>query len=265
MTKNVMHIARDGRERQDTMKKLLRTISVGFAALIGVFALFTAAPGAYAAGPTNEQVLVDQAQITLNDFRNAPEMGWFRDGLTDAKGILIVPSLVKAGLIFGGSGGKGVFLSRDMKTGKWKGPAFYNMGSLTYGLQIGAEKSEIVILAMTDDAVRTMISPSFKFGADASVAAGPVGIGAAGSVAPVPPAAFVAFARSKGLFAGLTIEGAVVTIDSDSNMAFYGGGVRPEDIILTGSAVNHDAKGLRNALADALMENCNRLAKDCLY
>ena len=82
--------------------------------------------------------------------------------------------------ILGGSGGSGVYFSTDPKTGECRGPAFYGMGSVTYGLQIGAEKAEVVILAMTDEAVNAMLSPQFKLGADASIAAGPVGAGTAG-------------------------------------------------------------------------------------
>jgi lipid-binding SYLF domain-containing protein len=210
------------------MKKLLTVILVIAALTVGL------SLRAYAAEPNDQQVLVDQAQIVLSEFQKAPEMGWFRDTLPKAKGVLIVPSLVKAGLIFGGSGGSGVYFAIDQTTGECRGPAFYGMGSVTFGLQIGAEKAEVVILAMTDEAVKSMLSPQFKLGADASVAAGPVGIGAAGQASPLPAAAFLAFSRAKGAFAGLTIEGAIVASKGEYNAAYYGSPVTATDILVTG-------------------------------
>jgi lipid-binding SYLF domain-containing protein len=190
---------------------------------------------AYASEPNEQQVLVDQAEITLRDFQKAPEMSWFREELPKAKGVFIVPSLVKAGFIFGGSGGSGVYFSVDPKTGECRGPAFYDMGSVTFGLQIGAEKAEVVILAMTDDAVNAMLSPQFKLGADASIAAGPVGVGAAGEASPVPAAAFIAFDRAKGAFAGLTVEGGIVAVKGEYNAKYYGKAVSPSDILISGA------------------------------
>ena len=191
----------------------------------------------YASEPNEQQVLVDQAQLTLGDFQKAPEMAWFREALPKAKGVLIVPSLVKAGFIFGGSGGNGVYFTKDQKSGVCRGPAFYGMGSVTYGLQIGAEKSEVIILAMTDKAVDAMLSPQFKLGADVSIAAGPVGVGAAGEASPLPAATFIAFVRSKGVFAGLTIEGGIVAAKGKYNASYYGKAVSPADILISGIAV----------------------------
>jgi lipid-binding SYLF domain-containing protein len=236
------------------MKKLFEAnlIALALAALFGLtfLAAGSVRPAIASDEPTDQQVLVDQAQIAFKDFQNSPNMQWFRDALMDAKGVLIVPSLFKAGLIFGGSGGKGIDLARDAKTGEWMGPAFYNMGSVTFGLQIGGEAQQVIILAMTDEAVKAMLSPQFKLGADASVAAGPVGIGAAGS-ASLPVAAFVAFAKSKGVYAGLTVEGTVVTVDKDANRAYYGRSVTPEDILVAGEVSTLKAAALREMVGRA--------------
>jgi len=210
------------------MKKLL-VVLLGVAAFTVGLSL-----QAYAAEPNEQQILVDQAQIVLRDFQKAPEMEWFRDALPKAKGVLIVPGLIKAGLILGGSGGNGVYFTVDNKTGECKGPAFYGMGSVTYGLQIGAEKAEVVILAMTDQAVNAMLSPQFKLGADASIAAGPVGVGTAGQASPLPAAAFIAFSRAKGAFVGLTIEGAIVASKGEYDDAYYGVPVTATDILIKG-------------------------------
>ena len=222
------------------MKRLLAVILGATAFTVGMS--FTA----YAAEPNEQQVLVDQAQITLREFKRAPEMTWFRDTLPKAKGVLIVPSLVKAGLIFGGSGGSGVYFAIDQKTGECRGPAFYGMGSFTFGLQAGAEKAEVVILAMTDQAVNAMLSPQFKIGADASVAAGPVGVGTGGQASPLPAAAFIVFTRAQGAFAGLTVEGAIVASKGESNAAYYGKSVNATDILIKGV---HSTYGGRNICA----------------
>lgn len=226
------------------MKRMYKT---GLTALAAGLMLFAAVPSF--AGPTDEQVLVDQAQITFREFQAAPEMQWFRDALKDAKGVLIVPDMFKAGLMFGGSGGKGVYLAKDAKTGEWSAPAFYNMGAFTFGLQIGGQAAEVIILAMTDEAARAMNSGQFKLGGDVSVAAGPVGAGTGGSAA-VPTAAFVSFARAKGAYAGLILEGTVMTVDDESNKVYYGSSVEPSTIF-SGDVGRDRAIEFRKAVGSA--------------
>ena len=196
---------------------------------------------AFASDPNDAKVLVEQAQMTLRDFERAPEARWYRDALRDAKGILVVPSLVKAGFILGGSGGRGVFFIKEGKSGLCKGPAFYNLGSVTFGLQIGIEKAEVVVLAMSDAAVNAMLSPQFKLGADIGVAAGPVGAGATGE-AGLPAAAFISFSMAKGIFAGLTLDGAVVAVSGDYNDKYYGKSLNTTDILVKG--ISSSAGGL---------------------
>ncbi len=236
------------------MKKLMLTQVAALAAvLLSVLVLSAfgpARPAAAAAEPTDEQILVDQAQITLRNFQAEPEMKSFREALREAKGVLIVPDMYRAGLVFGGAGGKGVYLSRDEKTGAWMGPAFYNLGSFNFGLQMGGQVAEVVILAMTDEADQAMMSPQFRLGGDLSVATGPVGIGVAGS-ASLPPAAFVSFARAKGAYVGITLEGTVINVDEGSNAIYYGRQVTPEAILMTGEAVSPNAAGLREAVERA--------------
>ncbi len=227
------------------MRKLALAVVFGFGFFTAMFA-----GRAIAAEPTDQRVLVEQAQITFREFQAAPEMGWFRSALKDAKGVLIVPNMYKGGLIFGGSGGKGVYLTKDKLTGNWRGPAFYNMGSFTFGLQAGAEAAQVIILAMTDNAVKAMLSPQFKLGGDLTVAVGPVGAGASGN-ASYPPAAFVSFARAKGLFAGLTVEGAIVKSDGEANDAYYGRYVTPEGILISGEYIEPKASGLREEVEKA--------------
>lgn len=189
------------------------------------------------------QGLVDNARVTLKEFINNPGYTWFNNNLDQAKGVLIFPRVVKGGFIFGGSGGTGVFLARDEKTGNWSEPAFYTLGSLTFGLQIGGEMSEVVILAMTERAVDSLLSSSLKLGGDVSIAVGPLGAGVKmGADLPSFTPDFYSFVKSKGLYAGLNLEGAVISVRGGLNRAYYGKDVMPADII-----VRKDVKNIKSA------------------
>src|SRR5690606_25890318 len=116
-------------------------------------------------------------QATLDNFQRDPEMTWFRDNVKQARAVIISPRVTRAGLVFGGSGGEAVVLARDPARGGWSAPAFYNIGAGSVGFQFGLDVSEVVMLVMTDRAFNALLSPTFRIGADASIAAGPVGVG----------------------------------------------------------------------------------------
>ena len=184
-------------------------------------------------------------QTTLANFQNDPEMTWFRDHLKDAHAVIISPQVTRAGYIFGGSGGEAVVFARNRKGGGWVGPAFYNMGAGSVGLQIGVDVSEVAMLVMTEKALNALLSNSFKFGGDASVAAGPVGVGAAANVT----ADVISFARSKGVYAGLSFQGAVIAPDTKANNAFYGKAVTPVDILVRHNVESAASMPVRQSLA----------------
>ncbi len=184
--------------------------------------------------------IVTRAEKTFKDFAADPDMGWFRDNLKKAKGILIVPTMGKGGLIFGGYGGSGALLGHDEQKGEWTYPAFYTMGAVTFGLQIGGAADQVILVIMTNKGMDALLSTEFKLGADVSVAAGPVGKGVSGQTADV-----LSFARSKGVFGGLTVEGAVVKIRNGWNEAYYGRSVTPVDILVTHKVSNPQADSLR--------------------
>lgn len=195
--------------------------------------------------------LVDKSRMTLSGFMADSNMSWFRDHIKDAKGIFIVPQLLKAAFFFGGEGGSGVFLVRDDKTGAWSEPAFYTMGAGSFGFQFGAQASEIVLLVMSQRGVESLLSNTFKLGADVSVAVGPVGAGVEGSTAMNLSADMVSFARSKGLFGGISVEGAVIAIRDESNRHYYGKEVRPVDILVKQTVTNPHSADLKAALTHA--------------
>ena len=195
---------------------------------------------------------VNDSLKTLNNFINDPDMGWFRNHVKKAKGILIIPRLLKAGFLVGGSGGNGVLLKHDSKAShwsysaidQWSYPAFYSMGSVSVGFQIGGEAAEVVLLIMSDKGMDAFFAAKAQLGADMSVAAGPVGAGAKVATADV-----FQFARSKGIYAGLNLEGSVINPRDKFNHAYYGKDVTPLNILVQGEARNPQAYNLRAKLA----------------
>lgn len=187
--------------------------------------------------------LVAKSTAVFKSFMADPNMGWFHANVHKARGIFIVPQMLRGGFIVGGSGGSGVLLSQNLKTAQWSYPAFYTMGSVSIGLQIGADSSEIVLMVMTDKGLDAMLSTEFKLGADAAVAAGPIGKSAKAQTADI-----LAFGRSKGAFGGVSIEGAVISPRDTWNQQYYKKPVRPVDILMKRNVTNPDAGKLRQAL-----------------
>ncbi len=201
------------------------------------------------ANEATAEALVDAASNSVNTFTIDPDMKWFRDNMNNAKGVLIVPQLVKGGLIFGGSGGSGVLLVRG-NGNIWSDPAFYTMGSGTVGFQIGVEVSEIILMVMTEKGVDALLTSSFKLGGDVSIAAGPIGAGAKAQTADI-----LAFSRTKGIYGGVNIEGAVLKIRNDWNHDYYGKETSPRAILIERSATNSHADELRNAVANLAIKS----------
>ena len=222
---------------------LLRAIVLCTALILfgGIFSISQAA--------TEQQVLVDESEITLRNFVSDPNMESLVNNVQNAKAVVIVPSMIKGGFFLGGSGGRGVLLVRDEKTGKWYGPGFYTLGGVSFGLQFGGKKAEVIMLVLTQRGLESLYSSSFKLGGDVAVAAGPVGGGASAKAAGLK-ADFLSYAREKGAFLGFSLEGAVVEINEEWNQAYYGGEARPTDIFVTRKVSNPKAGELRAALGN---------------
>jgi lipid-binding SYLF domain-containing protein len=200
-----------------------------------------------AAAQNDQQKLVDKAETTLSNFLRDPEMSWLQKNLPRAKAVLIAPEIVKAGFIVGGSGGRAVVLAHDSGTKNWRGPVFYTLATASVGFQAGVAASETVTLVMTEKGLNSLLATSVKLGGDASIAAGPVGAGAAGDVT----ADFVSFARSKGVYGGLNLDGTVVTANDDWNKAYYGKPVLAPDVLVRGSVSNPKAAKLLGDVSKA--------------
>jgi len=201
---------------------------------------------------TDSAQLVEKARMTLENFVKVPEMEAFRKLLKNARGVYIAPQILKGAFIFGAAGGSGVFVVRDGKAGNWAGPAFYTIGEASFGFQAGGQASEVILLAMTDRGVTALLGNSAKLGADVGVAAGPVGMGAAASTANLS-ADIISFARSKGLFGGIALDGAVVKVRNGLNEAYYHKKkLTPTDILIRRTVTNPQAKSLTKAVAKAV-------------
>ena len=225
----------------------------GLVACAGLIAALTLGVGVAPApvladDASDAKALIDQAEITLKNFMNDPDMKWFGSHLQEAKGVFIVPKLTKGAFIFGVEGGNGVMLARDEKTGTWSEPVFYETSAASFGLQAGAQSSEAVMLIMTPKAVDSLLANKFKLGADGSVAIGPKGGGADTNLM----TDFVTFTRAKGLYAGVSFDGASIRTRDDLNAAYYGQDVRPSDIIIAHKAKpNPHSKELHAMLGTA--------------
>jgi SH3 domain-containing YSC84-like protein 1 len=219
-------------------------LGFAFVTIVASMILVVASSGAIAANKEDAQGIVDNARVTFGGFLRDDNYSWMREHIKDAKGVLIYPQVLKAGFIWGGSGGTGVLLLRDGKTGNWSNPAFYTMGSVTFGLQIGGESAEVVLLVMSQKGVDSLLTSKFKLGGDASVALGPVGGGAKSDVT----ADFLSFSKSKGLYAGMNLEGSYIDVRESLNKEYYGKAVTPVDIVVKQSVGNKGADRLREEL-----------------
>ncbi|BCA55341.1 hypothetical protein W02_24810 [Nitrospira sp. KM1] len=217
---------------------------------LGIFSVFVTTP-ALAAEPLEQQQLVEKARLTLEAFTADDGMkGSLKQLGQDSKGLFIVPQFVRGAVIVGGAGGSGVLLVRDERTNTWGGPVFYTMGSVSFGLQAGGDVSEMVLVVRTQKGLEEFYSNDFKLGANVGVTAGPVGAGMSGQGV---TADVVSYARTKGAFAGLAVEGARIFVSNDSNAAYYGRPIRPIDIIVKKEVSNPQATTLRTA-AETLLK-----------
>jgi lipid-binding SYLF domain-containing protein len=161
----------------------------------------------------------DSAKV-FNEIMSTPGKAIPKSLIDKAEAIAVFPGTLKAAFVFGGRAGQGV-ISRKLANG-WSAPTFFNIGGGSFGAQIGATKTDIVLLIMNEDGINGLLKDKFELGAEAGVAAGPVGREAAGSTDALLQAGILSYSRSKGLFAGISLKGSYVSPDNNFNEAFYG-------------------------------------------
>src|SRR5580693_2441435 len=195
------------------MKKILSALLIGFMGMFGTYA--------WAGSARQDSVARLQSSVeVLHAIMGAPDKGIPDEVLNGAKCMLVVPDLIKGGFIFGGKHGRGVASCRTSEG--WSAPAFISVGGGSWGLQIGVEDVDLVMLVMNDQGLQHLLSSKFEFTGEGSVAAGPVGRHASAGTDWKMNTEMLTYSRSRGAFAGLTLEGAVIQQDNDSTRAIYG-------------------------------------------
>jgi len=169
---------------------------------------------------TKASTRVEEAGTVLDEIQAAPDQRIPEEILASADCVAVVPSLLNGGFVFGGRYGKGIASCRTEKG--WSAPAFLVIGGGSFGLQIGAQATDVIMLVMNKNGMNNLLSSQFKLGADASAAAGPVGRHAAADTDWKMRAQVLTYSRSRGLFAGLELNGAVIKQDKESTREFYG-------------------------------------------
>ena len=187
---------------------------------------------------TNQTIMIDRAVTTLDNFLVDKNMAWFRKHIDNSYGIIIMPQLIKGGFIFGGAGGRAVLIARDKLTEEWSQPIFLTSIGVSWGLQIGGESSQVIILIRTERGLEGFYTSNVNLGAEGSIAVGPYGATGAAAKAPTFKADYLSFAKSKGAFAGISLAGSNIRINNEWNKEYYGKEVRPTDIILTREVSN---------------------------
>jgi len=199
--------------------------------------------GSASAGKREEAVdLVNDSADTVAYFAADTAFEPLHNLANDAKAMVIIPESIRAGFIIGGSAGDATLIARK-NDGTWSQPTFLTIGSLSFGFQAGGEASEIILLVMTQRGLENLLSTSVKLGADISIAAGPVGAGAKAQTTDI-----LAFSRSRGLYGGVSLEGAVLKSRRNFNTAYYNAKVPTGEIIFGNEHYNPTSARLQNAV-----------------
>ncbi|MDQ1470320.1 MAG: YSC84-like protein 1 [Bryobacterales bacterium] len=183
------------------------------------------------AAPKNEPVeRIAEAARVFTEIQSVPDKGMPETLLKRANGIIIVPGLKRAGFVIGGQYGKGVFVAR-LPNGEWSAPSTVRIEGGSFGLQIGAGETDLVMLAMNEDAVKQLEKTGVKIGGDVMAAAGPIGRQLEAATTPIPASGLLAYSRARGVFAGATINGSTLRSDDSDNAIIYGRKVDQSDIL----------------------------------
>jgi len=175
------------------------------------------------------ETIVDKARIVMEEVKNAPDSGAAYDLIRQSAGVVIIPDMFKGGFVVGGSYGKGVVVAR--KDGKWSGPAFVYIGAGSIGFQIGVQLTDLILVVVGQNTMDSFMRSNFKLGVDAAAAAGPVGAQATAATDLFLKGGIYSYSRAKGLFAGVSLEGAGMGTEFDLNRAYYQTTSNPKEIL----------------------------------
>ncbi len=202
--------------------------------LVAAFLCISLSGTALAAEESREAERLQKAAEVINEVMGTPEKGIPKDLLNKAVCVGIIPSEKKVALGLGGSFGRGVLVCREGGTGAWGGPSMFTVGGANFGFQLGGQATDFVLVVMNARGAQKLLQSRAKLGADASVAGGPVGRTAEGATDVQLQAEILTYSRSRGLFAGLSLEGQIVKQDNEANQRLYGRKVRSAGYPLQG-------------------------------
>lgn len=185
---------------------------------------------------SDEARRISDSIIVLDEIMAAGDKAVPTSILEQAAGVAVFPSLLKGGLVVGGQRGKGILSVRDKKTGLWSAPAFLTITGGSIGAQVGGQAIDLILIVNNDRGLEQLVKNQFKVGAEAGVAAGPVGREAAAATDIQMRAQILSYSRARGLFAGITLTGATIRQDRDANERFYGTAYRTGQIVFEGLA-----------------------------
>ena len=217
-------------------------LAAAFAGALAASSLITPA----LAATSDSQTIVDHARGTLQDLRGDKEFGNARQLLHQAKAVLIAPRIFKAGFFFGGEGGQAVLLTRGSHG--WSDPAFYTVASASFGLQIGAQQSEMIMFIMSDRALQALMKDNFKIGANAGLAIATLGSTVEAATTAHAGADIVVWASSSGAYAGISLDGTLVEPQRSDDREYYGRPVTSSDIVIKRDVHNQAAAELVRTL-----------------
>jgi lipid-binding SYLF domain-containing protein len=220
------------------MKRLLLAITIATASLAAPSAAFADSP----------QHLVDSATLSLESMMGGSEGSQVQQFLRRAKAVLICPNIFRAGFFIGGEGGGCVMVARG-NDGGWSNPAFYSMGSGSFGLQIGIQNAQVIMLIMTNGGLNALLNSQFKFGADAGLTVATLGAGVNGSMSTAFNADIISFSKSQGLYGGVSLAGSILSNDSGTEQSYYGSALDARQIVVDMQGSNPGANPLRATLA----------------
>jgi SH3 domain-containing YSC84-like protein 1 len=181
---------------------------------------------------SEEAARIKAATTVLQEIKDAPDSGVPKWVAEKAQGIAVFPGVKKGGLLIGGEWGRGIISAKSVKSGTWSAPAFLTLTGGSVGAQIGGQEVDLVLVVIDERGLQQLANNQFKIGADAGVSAGPVGRNSEASTDVQMRAKILSYSRSRGLFAGITLNGASVKQDRDANERFYGQAYRTSQIII---------------------------------
>ena len=230
--------------------------------LVGLMGATVLAGSAFADPLPGLEGRVRAAKQVLSEIMVSPDQSVPEELLAKCRAVAIYPNVLKGGFIFGARFGKGVVIAKDPSTHRWGPVAFSTIGGGSWGFQIGGQMTDLIFVVMNDEGVNGLLSSKFTLGADAAVAAGPVGRNSEVATDLSLKAGIMSYSRSRGLFAGIALDGTVVTQDNHSNAVYYGKNVTSRDILIDHAVtIRPSSKELSDALDEYSTHWSKRIGK----